>query len=245
MQHLTFTFFLAILKYQCIEVDLKQTKDGVFVLSHDDTFNDIEIASTNWSDLKDVTVTKSRTGGLPAKYGTLPNGGKYTTKLCTLEKFLEICKKYNVKAVIELKYSSGISNSDQSRMQALMDEVEKHDMLDNIILLGSQYQCLIWTRENGYENIPCQYLVNSCENEEYLNRCIDYNFAISINVTANYSNSDEWLARYKEKGIKISTYTFSQFVDYDEVQEWIDKGVDFVTCDWHQMDKLNLGKEEE
>jgi hypothetical protein len=154
-------------------------------------------------------------------------------------------KEIFVKAVIELKYSSGISSSDQSRMQALMDEVEKHDMLDNIILLGSQYQCLIWTRENGYENIPCQYLVNSCENEAYLNRCIDYNFAISINVTANYSNSDEWLARYKEAGIKISTYTFSQFVDYDEVQEWIDKGVDFVTCDWHQMDKLNLGKEEE
>ena len=122
-----------------------------------------------------------------------------------------------------------------------MDVIGRCGMLQKCVLLGSQYNCLIWTRQNGYDYIPCQYLVNSCESNTVLNRCIDYNLDVSINVTGTgISNSDEWLAKYKEKGIKISTYTFTQYVDYPTVQLWIDKGVDFVTVDWHIMDKLNL-----
>lgn len=227
------------LKYQAVEVDIKQTKDGVFVLSHDDTFANYTIANTNWDVLKNVTKTEGRKAGFPSQNGSVV-GSPYTTSLFTLEKFLRICVLYDVKAVIELKSSKGITNTDQSRMSALMEVVNKCNALDNCIFLGSQYNCLIWLRNNGYSDVECQYLVNSCESETALQRCIDYNFSISINVTGSSSNSDEWLARYKENGIKISTYTFTQYVDYPEVQKWIDKGVDYVTCDWHIMSKLNL-----
>lgn len=232
------------LKYQAVEVDIKQTKDGVFVLSHDNTFGDYSIASTNWDVLKEVEITQTRkaSSSYPVHYGDLTGSGQYTTKICSLERFLQICKEHNVTAVVELKSSNGISNTDQSRMQALMDVIEANDMLTNVIFLGSQYNCLIWTRNNGYNYIPCQYLVNSCESEEYLQRCITYDLDISINVTSNYSNSDEWLARYKDAGLKISTYTYTQYVDYNVVQTWIDKGVDFVTCDWQKMEKLVLPK---
>ena len=228
------------LKYTCVEIDLKSTKDGVFVLSHDDTFGGISIASTNWADLKDVVISSSRTAGYPFQNGEAPGNGKYTAKLCTLDRFLEICKQYGTKAVIELKGSPGITNSDQSKMPALMTAIKNKGMLDQVIFLASAYNCLIWTRNNGYGDIPCQYLVSSIENEAYLKRCIDYKLDISTNTTYGGSNSDEWIARYKEAGIKISTYTYTQYVDYPEVQKWIDKGVDFVTCDWHSMDKLKL-----
>ncbi len=230
------------LKYQCIEIDIKQTKDGVFVLSHDDTFGGVTIASTNWNELKDVVATSSRTAGLPFQNGDAVEGatGHYSSKICTLERYLEICKQYNVTAVIELKSSKGISNSDQSRMPALMEVIEEADMLDQVIFLGSAYNCLIWTRQNGYDYIPCQYLVSSIESETSLQRCIDYNLDISTNTTYGGSNGEDWIARYKEAGIKISTYTYTQYVDYPQVQEWIDKGVDFLTCDWQLMNKLKL-----
>ena len=77
-----------IKKYQALECDLKQTKDGVFVVCHDDTFNNIAIANTNWEDLKDIEYTTTR-GGI-----------SYTTKICTLERYLEICKEYNVYACL-------------------------------------------------------------------------------------------------------------------------------------------------
>ena len=225
------------LQYQAVEVDIKQTSDGVFVLCHDDTFGDYTIASTPWSVLKDVEVTKSRNSGYPSQDGSV-TGSPYTAKLLTLERFLEICKEYNVKPVLELKYSQGINSSDQSRMDELMALVEEKGDLDNTIVLTSQLNCLIWLRNNGYNTVECQYLVNSLESNSTLNNCKTYNLTISINVDS--TNSDEWIFKYQDEGIKISTYTFSQWADYDLVQKWINKGVDYVTCDWQKMDKLNL-----
>ncbi|MBQ8293071.1 MAG: DUF5011 domain-containing protein [Bacilli bacterium] len=237
-------YAIQTLQYQAVEVDLKQTQDGVFVLCHDDKFGDYTIANTNYSFLKDVEETKTRYTGYPAQNGSVKNRGVYTTKICTLERYLEICKEYGVTAVIELKSSKGITNSDQSRMQALMDVIEKCDMLDNVIFLASQYNCLIWTRQNGYEDIRCQYLVNSCESEEYLQRCIDNKLDISFNATGNYTNSVEWINKYKAEGCEVSCYTFTQWSNYKDVQTWINNGVDYVTCDWHLMSKLTLPKDE-
>ena len=237
-------YAIQVLKYQCVEIDLKQTGDGQFVLCHDDTFAGYPLAFTTWSVLKDVTYTTQRCSGFPAENGSVKKKS-YTAGLCTLERYLEICKEYNVKAVIELKSSKGISNNDTSRMQALMDIIEKYKMRNNVIFLTSSYNCLIWTRENGYSDIPCQYLVNSCESEEILNRCIQYNLDISVNATGtNIQNSQEWLDKYHEAGLKISCYTFTQYSDYNTLQKWIDKGVDYVTCDWHLMSKVKLPKEE-
>lgn len=235
-------YAIQVLKYQCVEIDLKQTADGQFVLCHDDTFAGYPLATTMWSVLKDVTRTAERSAGYPAQNGSVKKKS-YTAGLCTLERYLEICKEYNVKAVIELKSSKGISNNDTSRMKDLMNIIEKYKMRKNVIFLTSAYNCLIWTRNNGYSDIPCQYLVNSCESEEILNRCIEYNLDISVNATGNnIKNSQEWLNKYHDAGLKISCYTFTQYSDYKTLQKWIDKGVDYVTCDWHLMSKVNLPK---
>lgn len=234
------------LKYTAIEIDLKQTKDGVFVLSHDETFAGYELGQYNWAELKDVEVTVTRSPGIsnPAP------ASSYTAKLCTLKRYLEICKEYNITAVIELKTSAGISNwteqnrPDTSRMPALIEEIEKAGMINNIIFLTSQYECLAWTRRNGYDFIPCQYLVSSCENQTYLDTCIKYNLDISFNVRDGVKNSSTWIKKYKDAGLQVSTYTFEQWASYKEIQEWIDKGVDFVTTDWHNPKELELPKDE-
>ena len=230
-----------VLKYTAIEIDIKQTKDGVFVLSHDDTFGGYALADYDYSFLKNVEITSKRGGGGVTGLETKT----YTTKLCTLSRYLEICRMYNITAVIELKYSKGInnntetSNPSQSRMPALVKQIEDAGMINNVIFLGSQYECLAWTRRNGYSFIPCQYLVISCESDEYLNRCIQYNFDISINVKSGI-NTIEWIQKYKDAGLKVSTYTFDQYTSYKEIQSWIDKGVDFVTTDSHDPKELNL-----
>ncbi len=231
-----------VLKYPAIEIDLKQTKDGVFVLSHDETFAGYKLSDYTWEELKDKEVTVKRSQGL----SNLGVNNTFTAKLCTLERYLEICKTYNIIAVIELKTSAGISNwteqntPEKSRMPALIKQIEEAGMINQIIFLTSQYECLAWTRRNGYDFIPCQYLVSTCEDQTYLNRCIEYKFDISFNVRDGVKNSDEWIKKYKDAGIKIATYTFEQYASYDEVQKWIDKGVDFITTDWHDVSNLYL-----
>lgn len=231
------------LHYQALECDVKQTKDGVFVVCHDDTFGGVNIASTTYEELSKVVATSSRTAGYPSQYGEMPGTGKYSSTICTLERYLEICKEYGCYAVIELKGSTGISNTDQSRMPALMELIEQEEMLEQTIFLASAYNCLIWVKQNGYEYIPCQYLVDSFASETVFERCKTYGLDVSGCVTygnGQTQNTPEWVARYQEAGIKVSTYTFTQYSDYSDVQKWIDIGVDFVTVDWHSMHKLNL-----
>ena len=238
-----FLYAAETLQYQALETDVKQTKDGVFVCCHDDTFGGYTIANTNWEDLKDVVVTSSRTAGYPSQYGEMPGSGKYSSKICTLERYLEICKQYGIYAVVELKGSPGISNSDQSRMPDLMKLIEEVGMLDQTIFLASAYNCLIWVKQNGYEYIPCQYLIDSFASETVFERCKTYGLDVSGCVTygnGQTENTAEWVARYQDAGIKVSTYTFTQYSDYKDVQKWINIGVDFVTVDWQSMHKLTL-----
>ena len=238
-----FLYAAETLQYQALETDVKQTKDGVFVCCHDDTFGGLTIANTNWEDLKDVVVNSSRTAGYPSQYNEMPGTGKYSSKICTLERYLEICKEYGIYAVVELKGSPGISNSDQSRMDELMALIEQEDMLEQTIFLASAYNCLIWVKQNGYDYIPCQYLVDSFASETVFNRCKEYGLDVSGCVTygnGQTENTAEWVAKYQDAGIKVSTYTFTQYSDYSDVQKWINIGVDFVTVDWQSMHKLNL-----
>ena len=216
--------------YKALECDVKQTSDGVFVVCHDNDFGGYDLATTTYDNLKDVEVTQTR-GGI-----------SYTSKICTFKRYLEICKQYDVYAVVELKSSAGITNSDQSRMDELMQEIIDMGMLDKVIFLGSQYKCLEWVRNNGYTN-PCQYLVNSCESETIYNRCVEWNFDVSFNIS--YANSTEWIDRYHEAGLKVSSYTFSQYSDAATLQSWIDKGVDFVTCDVLTENDVTIPKKEE
>lgn len=210
-------------KYQAIECDLQVTKDGVYVTNHDSTFAGYTISKYTYDFLKDIEYTAS-------------NGKK--GKLCTLDRYLEICKEYNCIAVIEIKGSSpGLSAANQDGIPKLMKYIEEKGMLDQCIMLTSTLYCLIRIRDEGY-TVPCQYLVNTCESEATLTICKTYHFDLSTNVTYGGPNSDAWLQRYKDAGIKISVWTFSG--EYSQVQKWIDKGVDFVTCDCHYMEKLKL-----
>ena len=234
------------LHYPAIEIDLKQTKDGVFVLSHDPTWGNVSLEDTNYEDLKEVeyTVTKATgviNGGSDSKKET------YTSKICTFERFMEICKEYHVIAIIELKTSKGISNWTElnkpqtSRMPAIMEIIEKYDMLEQVVFLSDQEQCLNWVKTNGYEYIPCQYLtLKSCENEKTYEIVKKYKLDISFNVRDGIQISDEWLEKYRALGCKLAVFTFEQYATYKDIQTWIDRGVDYVTTDWHELDKLNF-----
>lgn len=235
-----------VLHYPAIEIDLKQTKDGVFVLSHDPKWGGVSLSETNYEDIKDVKETVTKNEGI-VESGLTEEQRTYTSTICTFERYLEICKQYNITAVIELKTSSGISNwtesnaPQSSRMKNIMELIEKYDMLKKVVFLSDQELCLNWVKTNGYEYIPCQYLtLKSCENEETYNIVKKYNLDISFNVRDGIKISDEWLNKYRNLGCKLAVFTFEEYASYSDIQTWIDKGVDYVTTDWHVLDKLKL-----
>ena len=234
------------LNYPAIEIDLKQTKDGVFVLSHDPVWGNAVLEETNYDELKDVEYTVTKSAGLVGSHLSQKER-TFTAKICTFERYLEICKEYNITAIIELKTSSGISNWTEanapqtSKMPKIMEIIKKYEMLNQVVFLSSQELCLNWVKTNGYEYIPCQYLtLSSCENEKTYNIVKKYNLDISFNVRDGIKISDEWLNKYRELGCKLAVFTFEEYASYSDIQSWINRGVDYVTTDWHVLDELEL-----
>ena len=234
-----FLYAAKVLHYQALECDLQVTKDGVYVTNHDSFIGDFVISEHTYAELQEITLSRTNSGYI--KSLGLDDTVKYESKVCTLERYLEICKTYGCEAVIEIKGSSpGLSSSSQAGMQKLVNFVKEKGMWDDTIFLTSAVACLKWLRNNGYNDVRCQYLVSSCESQDVLNTCIEYNFDLSTNVTYGGPNSDEWLQKYHDAGLEISVWTFDIYTNYEVGQEWIDKGVEYITCDWYVMEEMNL-----
>ena len=234
-----FLYAAKVLHYQALECDLQVTKDGVYVTNHDSFIGDFVISEHTYAELQEITLTRTNSGYI--KSLGLDDTVKYESKVCTLERYLEICKTYGCEAVIEIKGSSpGLSSSSQAGMQKLVNFVKEKGMWDDTIFLTSTVACLKWLRNNGYNDVRCQYLVSSCESQDVLDTCIQYNFDLSTNVTYGGPNSDEWLQKYHDAGLEISVWTFDVYTNYDVGQQWIDKGVEYITCDWYVMEEMNL-----
>ena len=84
-------------KYFGIETDVHPTKDGKFVIVHDFDFKrlagiDMDVESNTLEDLQKVILTNV--------HGTAPRAD---LRVADLTDYMEICKKYGKKAVLELK----------------------------------------------------------------------------------------------------------------------------------------------
>jgi len=225
-----FLYAASVLHYQALECDLHMTKDGVFVTNHDSY---LTTKNEQGEDIK-VTITQTNYADL-VKYEL--TSGKYTGHVCTLERYLEICKTYGCEAIIELKTTTGISDSSQANMPTLCDFIKAHGMWDKTIFLTYSKPIMTWIR-NKYKDVGIQYLVQGGDDDTVFEFCKKYNCMLSVNVTYGQGISDAYIKKYHDAGIKISTWTFSG--KYSQVQEWIDKGVEYVTCDIHVMEQLDL-----
>ena len=127
-------FINGVTKYgfQGLECDVKVTKDGHYVCWHDNVITtgfglaaNCTIASTNLADIQTKTLTQTR------------NSVQYTGKICTVDRYLEICKQYNVIPVIELKHNTTICNDNMTGFPGLYALIEKHGLVDKAIILTS------------------------------------------------------------------------------------------------------------
>lgn len=103
-----------------LETDIRETTDGYFVLMHDATVDRTtdgtgSIASMTYAETQELNLI----------------GGDGTLKIPTLEQCLEVCKKWNIGAVLEVK---GISDGANSLL-SILSIVRDYGMLDKVIFL--------------------------------------------------------------------------------------------------------------
>ena len=204
--------------FQALECDVKMTKDLVPVCWHDDNLskgpNNYAIASTNLATLQAEKLTQTR------------NGTTYTGYICTLDRYMEICRDYNVIPVIELKYTTGITSSDMSNFSKIYAVIQKYGMEDRTIILGFE-SGIKYVREN-YPELRCQHLVNSIDQTKLANaKNNDWDISSNYYYNSTYVTQAQ-VQQAKDYQRKVSLWTINNASHYAKYAAY---GVNFVTSD--------------
>lgn len=206
--------------FQALECDVKMTKDLVPVCWHDDNLKNgghesVVIAEKTLAQLQALTLTQTR------------SSVKYTGKICTLDRYMEICRDYNVIPVVELKYTTGITSSDMSNFSKIYAVIQKYGMEDRTIILGFE-SGLKYVRAN-YPRLRCQHLVNSIDQTKLANaKNNDWDISSCYYVDASTYVTQALVQQAKDYQRKVSLWTINSEANYKKYAAY---GVNFVTSD--------------
>lgn len=208
--------------FMYLETDVKVTKDGKFVLSHDD--DNTRLGGTH-------TINSSTLAELQSDLLTQTRGGvKYTGHMCSLDEYLDICNEKNVRPLIELKWATGINNNDFSKIPSLISAIEAKGFRNKCIILTSMKPCLEYIRTN-YPDITLQFLTGQYW-ASHFDWCVQH--GIDVDIQAGYFDKNT-VKKFHNEGLKVNMWTTNSESGY---KTYGNMGCDFITTDY--LDGHNL-----
>ena len=130
-----------------IETDVHRTKDGQFVLFHDDNTQRVGLDHLVLEESTFETLRSLRLTDLDGKRG------RADLMMPTVEEYIGICKRYEKTCVFEFK--NPMAEEDIVR---LVEIFRKEDYLDHVIFISFQPQNLLFLRQH-YPELPAQILL--------------------------------------------------------------------------------------
>lgn len=199
--------------YDFLECDLRVTADGKFVICHD-TDNkrlggSLEVADATLAELKADTLRQRR------------HGEDYVGQICTLNEYLDICRNYGIKPIIELKWSTGINSKDFTNIPALIAAIDEAGFIDNCVILTSMKPCLEYIRSN-WPAVELQFLGGKTWRNSF-------NWCDSLRIDADIAHdylTTEAVDSLHRIGLKVNTWTVDNL---DRARELQQMGVDIIT----------------
>lgn len=196
--------------YMGIETDVHVTRDGKFVVFHDDTTGrlcdeDLKLGDTDYSVLKNLTLKPQKNRTIGSDF-IIPD----------LKDYLSICASYDKIAVLELK-----ERMLPEHIAAIYAEVEKYYDPQKMIFISFSLDNLKDLRaQQPSANI--QYLVQAF-NDDILNTLKEFKFDLDIGY---WICSKEVIDICHQNGIKVNCWTVDNPGDAERL---IDYGVDYIT----------------
>lgn len=196
--------------YWGVECDIHATKDGQFVVFHDDTLERMTnikgyIKDYNLEELKKINIVN---GNNVSSYKDL--------KIPLLEDLLEICKKYNMIPIIEIKYLRYFDE-----INKINELLIQYGLIDKAIIISFNYNYLKQYRGLN-KNIKIQYLINEI-NQDVIKICTENKFDVDV----NYGRLNKVLIdNCHNANIKVNTWT----VDDPSISKYlVESNVDYIT----------------
>lgn len=192
-----------------IETDVYDTADGVLVCIHDESINSMTngAGKVNQLTYEELESYRIDNGSNIAQYSELT--------IPTFEAYLNICKKYDAVAVIELKKLSSLT-----LVGDVYDMLCQCQMENQCMVISFQLEYLQELRRYS-ETIPVQLIVKNAEKAD-----VDKAAALG-NSGIDFSSADAELIAYAHS---LNCLTNVWTVDQSEEQQsWRAAGIDFIT----------------
>lgn len=195
--------------FYAAECDIYLTKDGVWVLSHDE---DIKRMTDGKGAIEDYTYEELQQFKIDAgnNIENFPD-----EKIPTLEEYVEVCAKTGIKPEIEIKKGSN------EKLSEILDILEKYNMKKEAIIISFKKELLDVLRADDKE-IELWYLVNEITDEE-VELCLNSDFAVAFNSS---ENKNDVIKAANEKGVKLCAWTID---DFEELKRVYECGVRYIT----------------
>lgn len=199
--------------YWGAECDVYRTKDGVWIISHDShTYRMMDksafIEKKTYEELIDMNVDN---GVNIDKYEDL--------KICSLEEYLDICKKYNMTPVIELK---GKNNTEYySEIVELANQFEVNPVyisfhIENLQTMRRLTQCKMY------------YLVQKISEADIQDAKSIENCGIDFNGNKDKNFKSDIIKKCQDAGLELGAWTINE---EDALQKLEQYGITLITTD--------------
>ncbi|MBO5198109.1 MAG: hypothetical protein J6B85_06260 [Lachnospiraceae bacterium] len=208
--------------YYGIETDIHVTKDGKFIVIHDEQTGRVAGEDVNVEELTYDEVRKLRLNNICGweRWNHLEDNPKSRPDLIlpSLEEYVNICKKYEKKCVLELK--NRFSREDIVRV---VEQIKELGYLENVIFISFVLENLIDLRSLLPEQ-ELQFLVGKWEEEtvDWLNQ-----YSLELDI-AHTILTKEIIDLVHANNHKVNCWICNRKEDADRLIEW---GVDLITSD--------------
>lgn len=199
--------------YFGVETDVHITKDGKFVIIHDETTerislgaSNINVEESNYSELENIV--------LPDLDGSTD---RQDIRIPLLKEYINICKKYEKICVLEIK-----NHFEKENIVKLIDEIKQLEYLDKTIFISFDYENCVNVRKLLPEH-DVQFLTADKVSDELIEKLISYNLGLDIYHRELNKENIELL---HSKGIKVNCWTCD---DIECAQNYVSYGIDFIT----------------
>ena len=198
--------------YYGMECDIHKTKDGVFVVIHDD---DTRRVSNINLVIKDSTYEELSKINL---YDVDTKETKNYLKIPTLEEYLNICKKYEKVAIVEFK-----NRFEPEDIEKVISIINNKNYLNYTTFISFYVENLLHVRKvSSFVKIQ---LLSSEYTDEIFDLCCKYHFDLDIH---HGSVTPELVSKLHLYNIKINCWTVNNPIIALMLISW---GIDYMTTD--------------
>lgn len=198
-------------KYYGIETDVHVTADGQIIVIHDDNTKRVGIDSMCVEESTYETLKKLQLVDVDGKRG------RRDLIMPDLEDYIGICKKYEKKAILELK--NPMKASDIAKIIAI---IKKLDYLENTVFISFAFKNLVILRKKLPDQ-PAMFLIEHEWKDSYYADLEKYNLGLDIDYRLL---TPEIVKGVHALGQEVNVWTVNT---YEAGCAMIEMGVDYIT----------------